>query len=86
MNTGNLKNLPNSDDAYWDGAIKESVRPIPISICGTHKKDNWMEHNGYVDNHDGTISCKFCPWGCYLAGFLRVKDERILDLRELNRG
>jgi hypothetical protein len=75
-----INDLPRSDDdEFWDGEKYPSQR-IPISICTTHGK-KWMHHVGYKDNHDGTISCKYCGWGCFLPGYLRVHDDKIFDLR-----
>lgn len=55
-----------------------------ISICESHSKDNWM--NGtYIDNHDGSVSCKFCPWGTRMAGYMRCINEKIIDLRSASR-
>lgn len=82
MNSDKLK--PISEDESWkEVTVLNNLTAIPV--CSTHGK-NWMDHNGYVDNKDGTVSCKFCPWGFRLAGYLRIKDERVLDLRTLNRG
>jgi len=77
--------LPKSNDEFWDGAQKETHSPVKIDICSTHTKDNWMEHKGYTANPDGTISCDFCPWGSMIAGYYRVKDGIVIDLRTLNR-
>lgn len=56
-----------------------------IALCATHSKDNWMTHDGYIANSDGTISCSLCPWGTPLAGYFRVMNGRVIDLRNLNR-
>lgn len=78
-----LDDLPETRNEYWEGAETSLNRPKPIELCSSHSKDNWTEHRGYKDNHDGTISCKFCPWGTPLAGWYRVHEERIVDLRTL---
>lgn len=44
-----------------------------------------MTHKDYVDNRDGTITCKLCPWGTILDGRYRVKDGSIVDLAIPNR-
>lgn len=82
-----LPPLPESKDNFWDGE-KETVnlsRADRITVCEAHKK-NWVEHIGYVDNKDGTVSCTKCPWGTRLPGYMRVLDEKIIDLRGINRG
>lgn len=76
-----LKNLPKSDDEYWDGAEKVPYRPSRIEICGTHTKENWTDHVGYKDNHDGTASCLFCGWGFMIPGYMRIHKGKVYDLR-----
>lgn len=49
-------------------------------ICSTHGRKNFKEHVGYIDNHDGTVSCEFCPWGGILGANLKIKDGKIVDL------
>jgi hypothetical protein len=78
-----LNSLPELTAEVFDGE-KIPLNPVPLHICETHTKDKWAEHTGYVDNHDGTISCKFCPWGAPLPGYMRLKDEKVVDLRFLN--
>jgi len=77
-----IPSLPKSDDEYWEDAEKFQGKPVTYSICTTHAKDNWKEHNGYIDNHDGTASCKFCSWGFRLPGYLKIHNEKVFDLRE----
>jgi len=74
--------LPQTGNEYWEGE-KYSANPVPLHICDTHTKDKWSEHHGYIDNHDGSISCKFCPWGTRLPGYMRFINNHILDLRQL---
>ena len=81
MSTRKIPELPKSDDEYWDGAEKQLNRPKRIDICASHVK--WHKHDGYIDNHDGTISCKFCPWGAVLPGYMRVYNGKIVDFRKL---
>jgi hypothetical protein len=71
---------PQSDTDFWQGR-NYIGRPQPIDICATHTKNNWMTHKGYRDNHDGTISCVYCPWGTKVPGYLKIKDECVVDLR-----
>ena len=78
-----IPSLPKSDDEYWEEAEKYPGSPtFPSKICPTHTKDNWTTHKGYADNHDGTISCKFCDWGCYLPGYMKLYNGGVFDLRE----
>lgn len=85
MKDKNLPNLPPSNDEYWEDSEKIVSKPVSIKICATHTKENWYTHVGYVDNKDGTISCKYCAWGTMMPGYMRVKDEKIIDLRNLSR-
>lgn len=59
--------------------------PKPIDLCPTHTKETWLSHQGYFKNPDGSISCKFCGWGTYLPGYLKLVGDRIIDLRDINR-
>lgn len=80
MNGKKIDELPSSKDEFWDGeTITESRRTI--HICETHAPENYMEHIGYVDTRDGAVTCKYCPWGGKLPGYLRVADGRLVDLR-----
>lgn len=78
-----LPDLPSSNSEFWDG-YKSVSQNKQVAICSTHTKDNWFEHDGYIDNFDGTISCMFCPFGTRLAGYYRVLNQKIIDLRTLN--
>ena len=79
------RNLPESTDVFWeDGEVTRSS-PREIKICPTHARHNWTTHVGYIDNGNGTISCKYCPWGAILSNVYRVKDEKIVDLRSVIR-
>ena len=75
-----IQNLPRSDDEYWEGE-KYSGLPVKIPICRTHGKKNWMKHDGYIDNKDGTASCKYCGWGFRIPGYMRILDGKVFDLR-----
>lgn len=77
-----LNDLPPSDNEFWEGD-NYSFKARPIKICKTHGK-KWMAHIGYIDNH-GEVTCKWCPWGTRIAGYLKVLNGRIIDLRSLNR-
>lgn len=79
-----IKPLPPSNDEFWDGETK-THNPIDIKICPTHTKVNWMSHKGYKDNHDGTISCVFCPWGTRVPGYIKMVNGVLYDLRTINR-
>jgi hypothetical protein len=81
MKARKIPELPKSDDDYWDGAETSLNTPKPVKICETHTK--WQKHKGYIDNKDGTISCKFCGWGGILPGYMRVYNGEIIDLRRL---
>lgn len=75
-----LNDLPKSDSEYWDGE-KYPGRSVKLSICETHGK-NWMIHMGYIDNKDGTATCKYCGWGFIIPGYLRILNEKVFDLRK----
>jgi len=78
-----LKNLPKSDDEYWEPEAEKYIsHPIVSQVCLTHGKDNWMMHVGYIDNKDGTASCEKCNWGFKIPGYMRVHNKRVVDLRE----
>ena len=79
-----LDDLPKSDDVeYWgEDAEKYIGKAQPIPICETHGKKNWIDHVGYIDNHDGTASCKHCGWGFRVPGYMRVYNEKVCDLRD----
>ena len=80
-----LPDLPQSEDKYWEGAETYRFNPIPVNICSTHGKTNWQEHTSYLDNHDGTVSCKFCSFGAKIPGYMKVIEGRIVDLRNLSK-
>ena len=77
-----LADLPESNDDFWDG---EKIRSVPqsIDICVTHSRDNYMDHKGYVNRHDGTVGCIYCPWGALLPGHLRVENGRLINIDEI---
>lgn len=78
----NLPNLPeSSNEEFWADAEKHQGINKPIKICDDHTKETWTNHNGYIDNHNGLISCKFCPWGTFKPGYMQVIDGRIKDFR-----
>lgn len=76
-----LTPLPKSDDNFWDDAEKYVSTPIVLPICKTHGKD-WMKHEGYKDNGDGTASCTKCNWGFRIPGYMRILDGKVVDLRK----
>ncbi len=79
-----LPDLPKSEDKeYWgEGAEHYVSKASPVTICPTHSKDNWVDHVGYMDNHDGTASCKYCNWGFRVPGYMRVYEGKVFDLRK----
>lgn len=80
----NLPDLPESTDKdFWDGAEIHHERPREINVCETHTVRTFMEHTGFIDNRDGTVSCKFCPWGGTLSPNLRVLNGRLINLTML---
>ena len=87
MNTDKkiIQDLPQNNDEFWGDAEKHINKPKTIPLCETHTRDLWVNHIGYVDNHDGSVSCKFCPWGTRLPGYMRFHDGRIVDLRTLTK-
>lgn len=64
----------------WDIEGNDLTQLAPLHICAVHNKDEW-QRGEYVDNHDGTVSCKFCPWGTALPGYMRLIDGKLIDLR-----
>ena len=76
-----LDPLPKSEEEYWGEGEKYISQSKPIAICNTHKVGNWTDHVGYLDNRDGTASCKYCNWGFRIPGYMRVLDEKVFDLR-----
>ncbi len=86
MNEIDSQNSQQSDELLVtaEGEVQE-FKPIQVTICTTHTKDTWLTHFEYLDNHDGTVSCKFCPWGTPLPGYMRCHEGKIIDLRELSR-
>lgn len=75
-----IEELPASNDNFWDGET-HILKPKKIGICKTHSRSNWMDHRDYIDNRDGTIICKYCPWGAKIPGYFKVHEGRIVDLR-----
>ena len=63
----------------WDGE-KHMSNPVNFHVCFTHKE--WMTHEGYIDNKDGTVSCVYCNWGFILPGYMRILDGKVFDLRQ----
>lgn len=79
-----LPDLPATSDEYWEDAEVYHNRPVSIKICDTHTLESFMQHTSYVDNRDGSVSCKFCPYGGLLGPSLRVLNGRLVDVRLLN--
>lgn len=74
-----MQDLPNSTDEYWEGE-KYSFKPVSIAICSTHTKENWTTHEGYKFEN-GIVTCTKCPWGSPVAGYYKVLEGKICDLR-----
>jgi hypothetical protein len=60
---------------------QQPSKPIEVKICATHGKDSWQSHDGYIQNEDGSVSCIYCPWGCFVPGYMRVYNGKMMDLR-----
>lgn len=73
--------LPRSESEFWEDAEKYISQGKPEIVCDTHKLGNWSEHLGYIDNYDGTASCKYCGWGFRIPGYMRIWNEKVFDLR-----
>lgn len=81
-----LKDLPasNEDHYLWEDAEKyQQNNTKPFNICATHSKENWTTHIGYIQNKN-EVTCKFCSWGTVIPGYMRVINEKIVDLRVSN--
>lgn len=76
-----LEELPVSSDGFWEKAETYHLKPKKVAVCATHGRRNWVEHKGYIDNHDSTVSCKYCGWGCALPGYMKLIGDRVVDLR-----
>ena len=78
------KELPKSEDKdFWDESAETYVSTpgVKSPVCESHAKDSWYEHEGYVDNGDGTASCKHCSWGFRIPGYMRIYKEKVYDFR-----
>lgn len=85
-NSKNLSDLPESSDLeFWGEGQRFRHKAMPIKICNGHNGKKWMELTGYIDNYDGTVSCKWCPWGTQIPGYLKCMEGRIIDLRSITR-
>ena len=77
-----LEELPPTEDGYWSGGDVQRTKPVKLPpICGTHHPDRIMEHVGYRMNGDGTVSCTKCAWGSWLPGYMKVIEDKLVDLR-----
>lgn len=83
MKNKNVQSLPESKDEYWEGEKVPMMRQA-ITLCDTHGK-NWKDHMGYRDNHDGTASCLYCPWGFLIPGYIRIYEGKAYDLRSAHK-
>lgn len=78
-----IKEFPKSEDKeFWEDAETYRSKGVPMPICETHGKDKWADHVGYIDNRDGTTSCKYCNWGFVIPGYMRIHNEKVFDLRK----
>jgi len=81
MSNQKINDFPESSSDFWEGEkygdLKRDVR-----ICASHTRED-LSHKDFIDNHDGTVSCKYCPFGAILPGYMRVHEGRIVDLRKL---
>lgn len=50
-----------------------------IKVCKIHNRDEWTK--GRYEMVNGEIICLDCGWGTKVPGFIRVKDNKIVDLR-----
>ena len=83
MTDKRVRPLPPSSDEIWDGAEKYLDTPVRLHICESHT--NFITHDGYMDNGDGTASCTRCSWGFRLPGYLRILDGKVFDLRKASK-
>lgn len=83
MKNRNVQNLPESKSEFWQDGEKIPMVKIPVTLCDTHGR-NWKDHKGYKDNHDGTASCMYCPWGFIIPGYVRIHEGKAYDLRDAN--
>lgn len=84
MTNQRVDDLPkSSDESFWLDAQRMASQAVPVQICQTHRKDNWMTHQGYVQEPDGTLLCLYCPWGTKSPGRYRVIEGKLIDLRDL---
>jgi hypothetical protein len=68
---------PTSNGKFWVDAETQHHKAVKIKICKKHS---------FIDNKDGTISCKFCPYGTRLPGYMRLYEGKIVDLRSFSNG
>lgn len=83
MKDNKIKDLPNSDDEFWNESDKHINKLKQINVCD-HNTDNWKSFKNYVTVRKG-IMCRICGWGTMLPGYYRVSNGRVVDLRGLNR-
>lgn len=79
-----ISDLPESKDKeFWEENAESMISQLPpVPICSTHGKGNWKDHIGYIDNRDGTASCRHCSWGFRIPGYMRIHNGRVFDLRD----
>lgn len=69
--------LPSSDHEYWEGAKTTQYAPKQIPLCDTHD---------YVSDNNGYATCTQCPYGVRLPGYMKVREGKIIDLRNSSGG
>lgn len=76
-----IPDLPDNNNEFWEGAETYRYQAKDMGICKTHGRHNWLSHQGYVENKDGTFSCVHCSWGGILDGRYRIIDGKAVDLK-----
>lgn len=75
-----MEALPTSNDQAFENAEVITAINKPIKLCELHTKDNWREFTDYRFEN-GCAVCNQCGWGTPLAGYFRVLNGKIVDLR-----
>lgn len=76
-----MKNLPPNNDEFWEEGEKIPAENRLIELCG-HTKANWLEYENYAQD-GGSIVCNDCGWGTKVPGYMKVKNGKIVDLRNV---
>ena len=75
-----INNLPNSSDEFWDGEVNINPSPHWKTICSIHNEKEWLVGE-YIDNRDGTVTCRVCPWGTSLPGYFHIEGNKVRELK-----